>query len=183
MMTEAMVATMVSKEQKKDSSNKEEANWSSRLSGVRRKRENRLERTRLRTNLKMYKCGLICDLLLQLYLLLRVLKPLLLMKRITRIVLRMVPIRKVMQMMISRRIRSKSPSTKSSLELTVATIRKMVRFIFFLSEIMHNMILHKESCPASVTIYCSQVSPQVRCFRTNRKQTFLFYGILINIMG
>ena len=54
MMAEAMVATMVSTEQKKDSSNTEEANWSSRLSGVSRKRENRLERTRLRTNLKIY---------------------------------------------------------------------------------------------------------------------------------
>ena len=54
MMAEAMVATMVSTEQNKESFTKEEENWSSRLSGVSRKRENRLERTRLRTNLKMY---------------------------------------------------------------------------------------------------------------------------------
>ena len=52
---DTMVATRVSTKQKEASSITEDAVWSSRLSGVSRSRENRLEMTRLRTNLKTEK--------------------------------------------------------------------------------------------------------------------------------
>ena len=49
----AMVVTMISKKQEADSDRKDGAVWSSRLSGVRRNRERRLEILRLRINLNM----------------------------------------------------------------------------------------------------------------------------------
>ena len=52
---DTMVATKVSTKQKEASFIPEDAVWSSRLSGVSRSRENRLEMTRLRTNLKTEK--------------------------------------------------------------------------------------------------------------------------------
>ena len=63
------------------------------------------------------------------YLLLRVLKPLLLKKRMTRIVLRMMPMRKVMQMMTSRSTRIKRSVLKSSWEIIKASIGNIVKFI------------------------------------------------------
>ena len=55
MRADTIVATRVSTKQKEASSITEDAVWSSRLSGVSRRRENRLEMTRLRTNLKSVK--------------------------------------------------------------------------------------------------------------------------------
>ena len=52
MTADTMVATKVSMKQKEASSMTEDAVWSSRLSGVSRTREKRLDITRLRTNLK-----------------------------------------------------------------------------------------------------------------------------------
>ena len=52
---DTMVATRVSMKQKEASSITEDAVWSRRLSGVSRRRENRLEITRLRTNLTQIK--------------------------------------------------------------------------------------------------------------------------------
>ena len=52
MTADTRVATMVSMEQKEASSIIEDAVWSRRLSGVSRRRENKLDMTRLSTNLK-----------------------------------------------------------------------------------------------------------------------------------
>ena len=103
MTTDTMVANKVSMKQKEASSITEDAVRSSRLRGVSRRRDNRLERTRLRTNLKTEKIEILLFFsFFSFYLLLRVLKPLLLKKRMTRTVLRMMPMRKVMQMMTSK---------------------------------------------------------------------------------
>ena len=48
LVVEVMVVTIVSRKQKGDSGRKDRAVWSSRLSGIRRNRENRLEMLRLR---------------------------------------------------------------------------------------------------------------------------------------
>ena len=115
MTTDTMVATKVSTKQKEASSITEDAVRSSRLRGVSRRRENRLERTRLRTNLKTEKIEILLFFsFFSFYLLLRVLKPLLLKKRMTRTVLRMMPMRKVRQMMTSKSTRIKRSVSKPS---------------------------------------------------------------------
>ena len=115
MTADTMVATKVSTKQKEASSITEDAVRSSRLRGVSRRRENRLERTRLRTNLKTEKIEILLFFsFFSFYLLLRVLKPLLLKKRMTRTVLRMMPMRKVMQMMTSKSTRIKRSLSKPS---------------------------------------------------------------------
>ena len=55
MTADTRVATMVSMEQKEASSIIEDAVWSKRLSGVSRRRENKLDMARLRTNLRRKK--------------------------------------------------------------------------------------------------------------------------------
>ena len=115
MTADTMVATKVSTKQKEASSITEDAVRSSRLRGVSRRRENRLERTRLRTNLKTEKIEILLFFsFFSFYLLLRVLKPLLLKKRMTRTVLRMMPMRKVMQMMTSKSTTIKRSLSKPS---------------------------------------------------------------------
>ena len=115
MTADTMVATKVSTKQKEASSITEDAVRSSRLRGVSRRRENRLERTRLRTNLKTEQIEILLFFsFFSFYLLLRVLKPLLLKKRMTRTVLRMMPMRKVMQMMTSKSTRIKRSLSKPS---------------------------------------------------------------------
>ena len=115
MTADTMVETRVSTKQKEASSITEDAVWSSRPSGVSRRRENRLEMTRLRTNLKTEKTKILLFFSsFSFYLLLRVLKPLLLKKRTTRTVLRMRPMRKVRHMMTSKSTRIKRSLSKPS---------------------------------------------------------------------
>jgi hypothetical protein len=119
---EVMLVTMVNRKQKGDSGRKDGTVRWSRLSGVRRNREKRLEILRLRMNLKMSNINCqnwgeykyIC-----LYLLLRVLNLLLLKNNATRTELRIVPKMKVMKMIISRiTVKMRSPLS-SSLDLLV----------------------------------------------------------------
>ena len=103
MTTDTMVATKVNTKQKEAFSMIEDAVWSRRLSGVNSRREKRLARARLSTNLKQR--GMMENNSDIFHLLLSVLNPLLLKKIMTRTVLRMVPDIKVMQMITSKTTR------------------------------------------------------------------------------
>ena len=101
MTAEARVAASVSMKQNEASSSTEDEVWSKRFNGVSRRREKRFDTARLSTNLTNMKLKNNNSFLIS-YLLLRVRKPLLLKKMMMRTVLRMVPIRKVTQIITSK---------------------------------------------------------------------------------